>query len=145
MKNNFRVLVVDDEDGLRALYCQFLMKMGLEVECAANGAEAMKIFLEKSCDAVLTDIQMPIMGGIMLASEIKRKKDKTVVIMMSGDRKKMMRAKNVGDYFLEKPFGLMEMYNLLVNTVESELQSFRKNGDKIFMGSTWQNRAQSHK
>lgn len=56
MKSKFRVLIVDDEDGLQALYSQFLMKMGFEVECAANGVEAMKIFLEKSCDAVLTDV-----------------------------------------------------------------------------------------
>lgn len=54
---------------------------------------------------------MPLMEGIMLASEIKREKSKTVVIMMSGDRKKMTRAKSVGDRFLLKPFGLMVLHN----------------------------------
>ena len=136
---------MDDEDGLRAVYCQFLMKMGLEVECAANGVEAMKIFLEKSCDAVLTDIQMPLMDGIMLASEIKKKKDKTVVILMSGDRKKMKRAKNVGDFFLVKPFGLMEMYNIIIGAVGSESHGLQKNGDKIIVDTTRQNRARIDK
>jgi CheY-like chemotaxis protein len=123
MKRILRVLVVDDDDIIRRVFCEFLLKMNIEVESAGNGVEALAIFVEKSFDVVLTDVRMPCMDGLTLAREIKRKKPKTVIIVMSGHMHGGGQTNRHADHMLTKPFGLKEMYHLINRAVEPETQT----------------------
>jgi two-component system sensor histidine kinase BarA len=127
MKRILRVLVVDDDDIIRRVFCEFLSKMGIEVESAGNGVEALGTFVEKSFDVVLTDVQMPCMDGLTLAREIKGKKPKTLIIVMSGHVHVGGQTNCYADHFLTKPFGLKEMYHLINRAVESETQTHHCN------------------
>ncbi len=68
-----RVLVVDDEDGVREFLLLMLSQIGLTVETASNGQQALdEIFKEEKCfDAVITDLTMPGMGGLELVRELQ--------------------------------------------------------------------------
>lgn len=54
-----RVLIVDDEPAIREIQRRYLVKIGLEVLVAKDGAEAISILKRERCDAVITDIRMP--------------------------------------------------------------------------------------
>jgi signal transduction histidine kinase/DNA-binding response OmpR family regulator len=78
------ILLVDDEAGIRNLLSIFLADMGYNVITAADGREALKIFISQTPSIVMTDIKMPGMDGIELLSAIKEKKHHTEVIMITG-------------------------------------------------------------
>ena len=117
--NKQRVLVVDDDVGICDALSQCLLRRGFEVAVAENGVQALRIFSEEGFDLVLTDLKMPHMDGLMLASDIKKKQPQTLLIMMSGYAQTSVQPNNVVDYFVAKPFGLKEIYNLMNCAFES--------------------------
>ncbi|MEJ5358286.1 MAG: response regulator [Desulfobacterales bacterium] len=79
-----RILLVDDEPGIRRVLSLTLADAGWEVLCAENGEEALALFREKKPPIVLTDIKMPEMDGIELLRHIKAESPDTEVIMFTG-------------------------------------------------------------
>ena len=76
-----RVLVVDDEEGIRLLYKEELEEEGCEVELAASGEEALKKLASGRVDLVLLDIKMPGMDGIEVLRKIKERWKELPVIL----------------------------------------------------------------
>jgi DNA-binding NtrC family response regulator len=66
-----RLLVVEDDANIRT-FCQRLLRMTYDVEVAENGAVALELLRQRSFDLVITDLQMPVMGGIELLEEIRQ-------------------------------------------------------------------------
>jgi DNA-binding response OmpR family regulator len=66
----YRVLIVDDEQNLRLLYDKEFKKEGYEVELAASGEEALKLFSEKPPHLVILDIKMPGLDGVEVMSKM---------------------------------------------------------------------------
>jgi PAS domain S-box-containing protein len=79
-----KVLLVDDEEGIRTVLGITLADAGYEVRTAGSGEEAMAIFREEDPAIVLTDIKMPGMDGIALLQKIKAINPDTEVIMITG-------------------------------------------------------------
>ena len=79
-----KILLVDDEEGIRKVLSIFLADMGYRVFTAANGEEALQIFKTESPPIVLTDIKMPGMDGIELLRKIKNLNPDVEVIMITG-------------------------------------------------------------
>ncbi|MGE4193807.1 MAG: response regulator [Pseudodesulfovibrio sp.] len=79
-----RLLLVDDEEGVRRFLGLSLMDLGYEVETAANGREALDMFDGFRPNIVFTDIKMPVMDGIELLKAIKEKSPDTEVVMITG-------------------------------------------------------------
>lgn len=65
-----KVLIVDDEPHVGLVMKQFLFRSGYKVETALNGEQALAAIREDSPDIVVTDVQMPKMGGIELCETI---------------------------------------------------------------------------
>ncbi len=63
MKSEKRILVVDDDDAIRALVTTVLKRRGLRVETARNGAEAVTKLGECRYSLMLLDLMMPLMSG----------------------------------------------------------------------------------
>lgn len=79
-----KILLVDDEEGIRKVLGISLTDSGYEVLLAANGEEALRAFRENRPPVVLTDIKMPGMDGIELLKEIKAENPDTEIIMITG-------------------------------------------------------------
>lgn len=77
-------MLVDDEEGVRRFLGLSLMELGYEVETAENGQAALELFEEFNPDIVFTDIKMPVMDGIDLLKQIKKKSPDTEVVMITG-------------------------------------------------------------
>jgi len=104
-----KVLVVDDEIGVRMLLSKFLMKNGFEAKTASSGQEALEILRTKTYqpDVILLDIKMPGMDGLVTLREIRKIDEEVGVIIMtgSGDESLGLQAMNSGSYdYIMKPF-----------------------------------------
>jgi CheY-like chemotaxis protein len=111
-----RVLLVDDEAGVREAIRLLLAHLGLEVTEARNGAEALALYLRSTFDFVVTDYNMPGMRGDLLAREIKNIDAHRRVVMVSGFAGAMLTGGQLPpsiDELLEKPCQLKELARAL--------------------------------
>ena len=69
-----RILVVEDEDGVRDIVCRILKKAGYDVYAAGDPQEALKLCRDGDLhvDALLSDVIMPGMSGTQLAVELRK-------------------------------------------------------------------------
>ena len=65
-----RVLVVDDDPGVREMLMLALRRHGFETDAASDGLEALTLLSDHRFDAVLTDLQMPRLDGLSLMRKI---------------------------------------------------------------------------
>ena len=79
-----KLLLVDDEEGIRKVLGISLTDLGYQVLTAENGEEALEIFRRENPPIVLTDIKMPVMDGIELLRKIKDESPDSEVIMITG-------------------------------------------------------------
>ena len=102
-----RILVVDDEAGMRDVLGRILSSEGYLVTAAGNGVEALQALGRESFDFILCDIRMPEMGGLDLLREMTARKITGTVIMMSafGTVETAVDAMKLGAYdYISKPF-----------------------------------------
>jgi two-component system cell cycle sensor histidine kinase/response regulator CckA len=102
------VLLVEDEDAVRALAREVLRRHGYVVVEARHGLDALRV-AERHTDDIhlmITDIVMPHMSGRELAERLSAARPKMKVLFMSGytDHVAMSRALTPGSWFLQKPF-----------------------------------------
>lgn len=81
--NNLKVLYVEDEDFARNELSLFLKRRVGKLYTAINGEEALKAFLESKPDLVVTDLKMPVKGGLELIEEIRKTGSSCPVIVIS--------------------------------------------------------------
>jgi DNA-binding NtrC family response regulator len=79
-----RILVVDDEIGIRAAIRRALERAGHEVILAVDGLEAARLIREAGADLALIDIHMPNMDGIELLISFQAVAPTMPVVVMSG-------------------------------------------------------------
>lgn len=79
------VLVVDDDLDVLRLAASFLEREGMEVSCAANGEEALRLLERKSFRLMITDLHMPGMKGFELVGRAREIAPEMPVIMITGD------------------------------------------------------------
>ncbi|MCJ7685628.1 MAG: response regulator [Desulfobacteraceae bacterium] len=105
------ILVVDDEETLRYLIREGVEKSGYGCSVASDGLEALKILEEKGADVVISDIMMPGMDGIELATRIKEEHDADVILITGFiDEYSYDKVIEIGvSDFLEKPIGIDEL------------------------------------
>jgi DNA-binding NtrC family response regulator len=102
-----RVLVVDDEPGLRRALTRLLQANGINVRTADDGAMALDVLAEETFDVALVDLMMPRMNGLELLQHIKKRHAGTQVVLMTafGDVETAVQAVRAGaHHFLTKPF-----------------------------------------
>ena len=113
------ILVVDDDPGMRQIVTLVLKQKGHNILSASNGVEALMVYssYRQSLDMVLTDIDMPEMSGIELASRIRAGDPSGKILFMSGREPDNMKGFE-GYPILSKPFAL----DKLVAAVEQVLR-----------------------
>jgi two-component system, NtrC family, sensor kinase len=116
-----RILIVDDEAGIREMFAAWLREENFECETAASADEALVELANDTYALVITDVMMPGRNGVELLREIKVHHPDTAVIMVSGvDRPQRVRdALRVGAFdYLIKPCEL----DVLTLSVEHALE-----------------------
>src|SRR5216117_3436813 len=118
-----RVLVVDDEPGLRQSLGLLLADAGYEVVSEGNGTRALERDLGESFDVVLCDVRMPGMDGLAFLRGYKGRGGSGLVIMMSayGGEEAALAAMKEGAYdYVPKPFRPDEVVLTLRKAEERE-------------------------
>jgi CheY-like chemotaxis protein len=125
-----RILVVDDEEGIRELVMESLGGRGFSVDCAASFEQALERTAKHSYDAILCDINLEtdegtVASGFELRDRIcadlaARSAAQPPFIFMTGDLVDAAMNEQVGrqhSLFLQKPFRIAELISLLNETL----------------------------
>lgn len=113
------ILVVDDEKDIREITQAFLVLNGYDVTTAANGKEAYDKLLTNHYDVVITDLQMPKMGGMELLEKISQAKANPVTIVLTGHAVKDSDFSREPFAYIRKPFS----HNQLIQIVQEGLRN----------------------
>ncbi|MGH7130165.1 MAG: response regulator, partial [Planctomycetaceae bacterium] len=115
------ILVVEDEDGVRALARRTLLLQGYTVMEAENGQAALDLASGYSGNIhlLLTDVVMPGLSGPQLAQRFRTDRPDTRVVFMSGYAGDTVPAGALArDGFLEKPFTPMALARVVRRTLD---------------------------
>jgi len=107
-----RILIVDDEPGVRDLLTDALSMSGYETVNAEDGLDALNQLRSAAVDLVIADINMPKLDGFGLIQHLRDRGDQTPVILLTAraDRHDVTQGLRLGaDDYLTKPFGLEEL------------------------------------
>lgn len=101
-----RILVVDDNDQNLYLARFLLEQKGHETEEAHNGQEAVEMAANSNFDAIIMDVQMPVMNGLEATRQIKERGGASPIVAltaqaMPGDKEKILAAGCDG--YIKKP------------------------------------------
>ena len=129
MKN---ILVTEDDEKMRNGLVEILKGEGYNVDSADNGQKGLEMIKEKDYDVVLSDLIMPVMGGMELLRNIKQIKPETSVIFITafGTIENAVEAIKVGasDY-ITKPFKIDEVQSKIKKVLAEK--EFKKTPDLL--------------
>ncbi len=122
-RGNGMILLVEDEDAVRALAREFLAMFGYETVEARSGEEALALFEreKRSIDLVVTDIIMPGMGGVDLAKKLVSLKPGLRVLLVSGYARDSVEDREFsreGFGFLQKPYTMEDFGRRIAELVQ---------------------------
>lgn len=120
-----KLLIIDDERGIRNTLREILADEGHEAEVAENGKQGLEMAQAKAYDLIFSDIKMPEMDGLELLSALKQGDEaiETPVVMITGhgDVETAVQALKLGAYdFLLKPLDLNRILITTKNALESK-------------------------
>ena len=116
------VLLVDDNEAVRATTATYLRDGGLAVLEAGDGSGALRLLEDNAVEAVVSDIVMPgDMDGMSLADEIRATRPGLPVLLVSGFSERAAEAHARGFPVLNKPYGLPELERRLRLLVEPQV------------------------
>jgi PAS domain S-box-containing protein len=121
-----RILVVDDEEGVRRSAVRVLSRYGYAVEEAADGEGALAAVGEAPApfDLVISDMVMPRMGGMALYRELRNRKSDARVLLMSGHTAEDIDALEepaAGVKFLPKPWSVTDLLRRVREVLDERL------------------------
>jgi two-component system response regulator AtoC len=112
MPNQFRVLVIDDDPGVRDYMEALVSRQGFEVTAVADGEQALLSLENTQPDLITLDVVLPGMDGLETLSELKKRLPEVPVVMLSGhgQARNIVEAMRLGaSDFLRKPFEVEEL------------------------------------
>ncbi len=142
-----KMLVCDDEEGLRAVIKRYAEFEGFEVVEASNGMEALELFKDNDFDIIIMDVMMPELDGFSAVKEIRKTSDVPVIMLSArGEEYDKVLGFELGvDDYVVKPFSSKELM-LRVNAIlrrnssrkkcdkkENKHEVFEKDGLKVDM------------
>lgn len=131
----YRILMVDDEEKIRAIVKKYAEFEGNEVVEAADGMEAVELAKNQDFDIIILDIMMPELDGFSACKEIRKYKD-TPVIMLSarGEEYDRIHGFELGiDDYVVKPFSPKELM-MRVGAILKRRGGTQENKDVVKIG-----------
>ena len=118
-----KILVIDDDDGLRKSLSLILGDAGYKVVQAEDGEKGLRMAAEETPDLILCDVRMPRLGGIEFLEAYREEGGDALVLMMTayGSLDVAMEAMRKGAYdYIPKPFGADDVLLVVRKAVERE-------------------------
>lgn len=113
--NRKKILIVDDDAAIREVLSLQLSRLNFDTAAAADGKEAVSMFVSEKPDLVIMDMLMPVMDGLAACQEIRALEKKgariPIVFLTARDNRhdQMSSAVSGGDDFITKPISLQEL------------------------------------
>jgi len=109
-----KILVVDDEQGIRKLLKALLTREGYEVMTASTGEETLKILNSTAFDLMILDLSLPDISGHEICKWVRekssQKKISILILTGTGNKQNEIDAYNEGgDEYIKKPFSIEEI------------------------------------
>ena len=119
-----RIIVVDDDEGVRESLSEFLRSLGYVVVSVESGEKALTEFGKRGFDVVMTDLIMPNMDGMELLRRIREMKNEDVIVFMLTGHPSIdtaVEAINRGaDDYITKPFHLEDVKLRIAKALEKQ-------------------------
>jgi len=133
-----RILVVDDDAGVREALSEFLLSLGYGVVTVENGEDALAEYGKGDFDVVMADLIMPNMDGMELLRQIRETKNNEVIFLMITGHPSIstaVEAINRGaDDYITKPFHLEDVKLRISKALEKQTLKGRL---KTAQGLAW--------
>ena len=122
MPTEKRVLVVDDDDAIRALLCTILRRRGFAVDSARNGAEALDRCAHCRYAIILLDLMMPQLSGYEVLEEFERRgrSDRPLILVLTAGAEPRNLSADLVAGTIRKPFDV----EMIVDTISAALNTF---------------------
>jgi two-component system, OmpR family, response regulator len=123
-----RILLVEDDENLGSLLCEYLKAKGYDSDLAGNGLKGYDAFMQNKYDVCILDIMMPYKDGISLAKDIRTINSEIPIIFLTAKSMQddVIEGFKVGaDDYMKKPFSMEE----LLLRIEVILKRTRKQQD----------------
>jgi len=127
-----RLLLVEDEPGLRLTLSDRLRSEGYTVESAANGDDGFRVASQGGFDVLILDVMLPGKNGFDICRDLRQKGDATPILMLTARGQtvdKVMGLKIGADDYLTKPFETPELL--------ARLEALRRRGGGPVTGPTY--------
>ncbi|MER1998283.1 MAG: response regulator [Lysinibacillus sp.] len=114
-----KILIVDDQQGIRALLNEIFQREGFETVQCGNGLQAVQLVQEQQFDLMLLDMNLPGLHGIEVLKEVRNDLQQKVPIMMMtayGEQDLIEEALSYQDVqYFTKPFNIFELLTQVKN------------------------------
>lgn len=124
MQATRRVLVVDDEEGMRTTLAANLELEGYEVFEARDGAHALDLVKQQSFALVISDVRMPGLNGVETFREIKRVQPELTVVLMTAFALEKLIEEGIGEgvyTVIYKPFAMDHVARIVARALEARV------------------------
>ena len=120
-----KILIADDEAGVLLTTQAILQAEGYDVEATSGGLEAIEAIRQRHYDLVLTDLKMPVVDGLGVLAEVRKRSPLTVTVMMTGYGSVIsaLDAVKLGAYeYLLKPIEVEDLKQAVRRSLERKRQ-----------------------
>lgn len=116
-----RVLVVDDDEGIREALAEFLTTLGYTVIMAVDGEDGLNKYGKGDCEIILADLMMPKIDGMELLKRIREVDEDVIFMMITGYPSIGTAVESINrgaDDYITKPFHLEDVKTRLNKALE---------------------------
>jgi len=123
-----RILVVDDEAGIRKLLCTVLRGRGLSVDEAEDGKQALDLIGTHRYDVIVLDLLMPVLDGFAVAETLSGLTPHPVVLVVTGAEHGRIESLDAATFhgIVRKPFDAEELAKLVAECAEIRSRASRE-------------------
>ncbi len=133
-----RILVVDDEPGIRSFMSRIVQTLNYDHLEASDGEEALQLYMKHGADLIISDVRMPNLDGLGLLEQVRMMNPEQVVIMVTAfdDSDTVKKALKAGAYdYINKPLDLDEVIYSIKRGMEKvrflkKLKDYQNNLEK---------------
>ncbi|MEP3637643.1 MAG: ATP-binding protein [Paracoccaceae bacterium] len=120
-----KILVIDDENGVRDMACRVLKHSGFSVLSASNGYEAIDLYEQSQgeIDCVLLDLRMPLISGEDTLKRLRSIDAEVKVVLASGNFDPAESSKLNVSAFVQKPYTIEKITRVLSDAIEEPISS----------------------